>query len=145
MIEFIYNRKKKKWGVIEINGRPWLMIDFFRRLGFSFIKLLINDFQGLNIYSLLEDYRKKKLNSIKNKSLHLDLSLIADYIQSTKYQKRNISKIKNILKRSKNISISSHDQYDVAPFKFEEKYLKKKLNYTNIISLLGIKDFKLHN
>lgn len=145
MIEFIYNRKKKQWGVIEINGRPWLMIDFFRRLGFSFIKILINDILGVDIYSLLKNYSKKKLNSIKNKSLHLDLSLITDYIQSTNYQEKNISKIKNILKSSKNISISSYDQYDLAPFKFEQKYLKKKLNNTDIISLLGIKNFKLHN
>ena len=68
MIEFIYNTEKKQWGIIEINGRPWLMIDFFRRLGFSFLKLLVNDISGLNFYSLLNNYKKKKLNSIKNKS-----------------------------------------------------------------------------
>ena len=145
MIEFIYNTEKKQWGIIEINGRPWLMIDFFRRLGFSFLKLLVNDISGLNFYSLLNNYKKKKLNSIKNKSLHLDLSLITEYFQSTNYQKNNISKIKNILKKSKNITISSYDKYDEAPFKFEKKYLQKKFNNTDIISLLGIKNFKLHN
>ena len=59
MIEFIYNTEKKQWGIIEINGRPWLMIDFFRRLGFSFLKLLVNDISGLNFYSLLNNYKKK--------------------------------------------------------------------------------------
>ena len=38
MIEFIKHEKSGKWYVIEINGRPWLMIDFFRRVGFNFLK-----------------------------------------------------------------------------------------------------------
>ena len=39
MIEFIFDEKSGEWMVIEINGRPWLMIDFFRRLGMNFLDI----------------------------------------------------------------------------------------------------------
>ena len=122
MIEFIFNSKKKKWEVIEMNGRPWLMIDFFRRLNFSFLKLLIYDYMNLDCTKLIKEYEINKKDNIKKKSMHIDLSLLQ---KSIKEDKKNLIKIKKILKKSKNISVSSFDNNDAKPFEIE------KLNITN--------------
>lgn len=37
MIEFIRDQKDGVWKVIELNPRPWLFIDFFRRFGVNFL------------------------------------------------------------------------------------------------------------
>ena len=76
MIECIFNNKKKKWEVIEMNGRPWLMIDFFRRLNFSFLKLLIYDYMNLDLTELIKQYEINKKNYIKKKSMHIDLTIL---------------------------------------------------------------------
>lgn len=44
MIEFIKDQKDQKWKVIELNGRPWLLIDFFRRAGLPYIEYLYDDY-----------------------------------------------------------------------------------------------------
>ncbi|QQR88955.1 MAG: hypothetical protein IPJ88_12085 [Myxococcales bacterium] len=46
MIEFIRDQKDGQWKVIEINGRPWLFFDFFRRAGLDFAHLLVKDLNG---------------------------------------------------------------------------------------------------
>ena len=46
MIEFIKDLKDNQWKIIELNGRPWLFIDFFRRAGFNFVGELYKDFCG---------------------------------------------------------------------------------------------------
>ena len=46
MVEFIKDRKDDVWKVIEVNGRPWLMIDYFRRSGVDFIGSLVRDMAG---------------------------------------------------------------------------------------------------
>ena len=60
MIEFIYDKNERKWNVIEMNGRPWLMIDFFRRLDLSFLKLLTQDFQNFNLKKIVKKFNLKK-------------------------------------------------------------------------------------
>ena len=40
-IELIKDQKDQTWKVIELNGRPWLLIDFFRRSGFNFLNMLL--------------------------------------------------------------------------------------------------------
>lgn len=46
MVEFIQDERDGEWKVIEVNGRPWLMIDFFRRAGVDFIGALVRDASG---------------------------------------------------------------------------------------------------
>lgn len=124
MIEFIYDIKEKSWKVIEINGRPWLMIDFFRRLGFSFLKLLIIDFLNLDMKNVLKEFEKNKKFHIKKRSIHVDLSILQNAID---YDPENLKKIKKILKKNKNISISALDNNDKKPFFVEKKYINNNL------------------
>lgn len=46
MIEFIRDKKDGRWKVIEVNGRPWLFVDFFRRFGFNYLQYLHEDLHG---------------------------------------------------------------------------------------------------
>ena len=43
MIEFIRDRSDGVWKVIEINPRPWLFVDFFRRAGLNYLRCLLDD------------------------------------------------------------------------------------------------------
>ena len=65
MIEFIFNEKNENWEVIEINGRPWLMIDFFRRIGCNFLSTLKSD-----------QHHDAKFVSDYADFVHIDLSLL---------------------------------------------------------------------
>ena len=130
MIEFMFNKKNKKWEVIELNGRPWLMIDFFRRLNFSFLKLLIFDYMNLDLGNLIKEYKKNKKDHIKKKSMHIDLSILQKSINN---DKNNFELIKKILKKSKNISICSFDNNDPKPFLLEKSSINNKF-LKNIIS-----------
>lgn len=125
MIEFIYDFKEKKWNVIEMNGRPWLMIDFFRRLDFSFLKLLIFDFLNLDLRKILKEFELNKKKHIKKKSIHIDLSILNEAI---KFDKNNYSKIMKIINQTKSFSISTLDHDDKNPFLKEVKSINKKLN-----------------
>ena len=124
MIEFIYDIKEKKWNVIEMNGRPWLMIDFFRRLGFSFLKLLTLDFLNLDMKNILKEFEKNKKFHIKKRSIHVDLSILQNAIH---HDLENLKKIKKILKKKTSISISTLDKNDKKPFFREKKYINKDL------------------
>jgi predicted ATP-grasp superfamily ATP-dependent carboligase len=46
MIELIFDRASGKHLVIEVNTRPWLLIDFWRRSGLNYLELLHRDRQG---------------------------------------------------------------------------------------------------
>ena len=47
MIEFIRDRADGQWKVIELNPRPWLFFDFFRRGGgLNYIEALVHDMNG---------------------------------------------------------------------------------------------------
>lgn len=46
MIEFIRDQRDGLWKVIEVNGRPWLFVDFFRRAGLPYLQLLVDDLRG---------------------------------------------------------------------------------------------------
>lgn len=124
MIEFMQCSKTKKWQVIEMNGRPWLMIDFFRRLGFSFLKLLVYDFSNFSLDETLKNFEIKKKDAIKKRSLHVDLSILQNAIDN---DSKNFFKIKKILKKSKSISVSSLDKDDKQPFYQEIKFVENKL------------------
>ncbi len=77
MIEFIKHEKSGKWYVIEINGRPWLMIDFFRRVGFNFLKSFFEKTSNDDVWEpqkkdelkLHIDYSKVFFNHLKNSNL----------------------------------------------------------------------------
>jgi predicted ATP-grasp superfamily ATP-dependent carboligase len=43
MIEFIKDTRDGVWKVIEVNGRPWLFVDFFRRAGHNYLGYLHGD------------------------------------------------------------------------------------------------------
>ena len=124
MIEFIYDKNERKWNVIEMNGRPWLMIDFFRRLDFSFLKLLTHDFQNFNLKKIVKKFNLKKNQAFRTKPLHLDLSLLNE---SVKKESSNLKKIKNIIKKSKNITFSTLDEFDKRPFLKEKTFISKRL------------------
>ena len=72
-----------------MNGRPWLMIDFFRRLNFSFLKLLIYDYMNLDLSKLVREYQKNKKDNIKKNSMHLDLSILQ---KSINYKRKILKK-----------------------------------------------------
>ena len=46
MIEFIRDLKDGRWKVIEVNARPWLCVDFYRRSGLNFLDMLYRDWRG---------------------------------------------------------------------------------------------------
>lgn len=46
MIEFIRDWNDGQWKVIEVNARPWLCIDFYRRVGLNFVERLYQDWRG---------------------------------------------------------------------------------------------------
>lgn len=46
MIEFIRDAKDGVWKVIEVNARPWLCVDFYRRSGLNFLDMLYRDWRG---------------------------------------------------------------------------------------------------
>lgn len=46
MIEFIRDTRDGVWKVIEVNGRPWLFVDFFRRSGQNYLGALHADATG---------------------------------------------------------------------------------------------------
>ena len=46
MIEFIRDKKDRRWKVVEINVRPWLFNDFFRQSGFDYLGYLVDDMRG---------------------------------------------------------------------------------------------------
>jgi predicted ATP-grasp superfamily ATP-dependent carboligase len=46
MIEFIRDHKDGVWKVIEVNPRPWLFVDFFRRFGLNYLQYLHEDLHG---------------------------------------------------------------------------------------------------
>lgn len=46
MIEFIRDLNDGRWKVIEVNARPWLCIDFYRRCGLNFLDMLHRDWRG---------------------------------------------------------------------------------------------------
>ena len=77
---------------------------------------------NLDCTKLIKEYEINKKDNIKKKSMHIDLSLLQ---KSIKEDKKNLIKIKKILKKSKNISVSSFDNNDAKPFEIE------KLNITN--------------
>ncbi|WP_119680558.1 carboxylate--amine ligase [Indioceanicola profundi] len=43
MIEFTRDMRTGAWQVIEINGRPWLLNDFYRRAGFDFVGMIYRE------------------------------------------------------------------------------------------------------
>lgn len=45
MIEFIRDATDGVWKVIEVNARPWLCVDFYRRSGMNFLDLLYRDWR----------------------------------------------------------------------------------------------------
>ena len=46
MIEFIRDLRDDVWKVIEVNARPWLCVDFYRRSGLNYVQHLYEDWQG---------------------------------------------------------------------------------------------------
>lgn len=46
MIEFIRDKKDGHWKVIEVNTRPWLFHDFYRRFGMDFVPHAVLDHAG---------------------------------------------------------------------------------------------------
>jgi predicted ATP-grasp superfamily ATP-dependent carboligase len=46
MIEFIRDLNDGVWKVIEVNARPWLCVDFYRRAGLNYLELLYRDWRG---------------------------------------------------------------------------------------------------
>lgn len=45
MIEFIKDRNDGVWKVIEVNARPWLCVDFYRRSGLNYLQYLYEDWR----------------------------------------------------------------------------------------------------
>lgn len=59
MLEFIQDKKDSVWKVIEINTRPWLFVDFYRRFGLNYLDYLNKDHNDneLGFNSLSKDFK----------------------------------------------------------------------------------------
>lgn len=71
MIEFIRDQRDGKWKVIEVNGRPWLFVDFFRRAGLPYLQLLMEDLRGQS--SSWSALRVPPPDSFTKAPVHVDL------------------------------------------------------------------------
>ena len=73
MIEFIRDRRDGQWKVIELNPRPWLFFDFFRRGGgLNYVALLQADMAGTLDETL--PLQLPSLDDANNAPRHIDLA-----------------------------------------------------------------------
>ncbi len=121
MMEFIYDKEDNEWKVIEFNGRPWLMIDFFRKVNLNFLNLLTKDLNNQKL--LKKKFDKKKLK--RKKYLNI---LLSNYLK--KFGKK---KFLELIKNKKiNLYSAFYDKEDAEPqnmeiknFKINKKIIKK--------------------
>ena len=149
MIEFIYDSRRKKWLIIEVNTRPWLFHDFFRRFGLPFISSAILDHrdhysgQGhlerfLEGKALLTPHKKYK----KVKAVHLDITAIIDFLGERLGQKQMVSQdlISFIQSQGDNLTYANGYPADPLPLlkAIEAGAKKHRFNATPVIeSIMG--------
>ena len=125
MIEFIRDNLSGKWQIIEVNTRPWLFNDFFRRNGLPFIGAAVCEhFDFYNKTNLLDDligdhsllFPNYQLVG-KNGACHIDLPRVIDYLVSGNSTKQISSNdvITHLWKYGRNISFAHGDANDQAP------------------------------
>ncbi len=130
MIEFIKDQKDNQWKVIELNGRPWLLIDFFRRSGFPFLKMLYQDYYyGLNESDQLLHPRWETNDS----PVHFELSSL-----NSVFNFRNIDDIKKLIDQYPGRkSFYYLDPNDLEPAEFEfanfTNFNEDKSHYFNFL------------
>jgi predicted ATP-grasp superfamily ATP-dependent carboligase len=71
MIEFIRDRNDGVWKVIEVNARPWLCVDFYRRSGLNYLQYLYEDWQGE--HDAWPDLVTPDARRLETSSVHLNL------------------------------------------------------------------------
>lgn len=113
MMEFIYDKEDNEWKIVEFNGRPWLMIDFFRKVNFNFLNLLEKDLNNQKL--LKKEFDKKKLK--RKKYLNIILS---NYLK--KFGKKKMIE----LTKNKKINLYSafYDKEDIGPQNIEIKKIQ---------------------
>lgn len=72
MIEFIRDRNDGVWKVIEVNARPWLCVDFYRRVGLNFLEMLDRDWRDARDDG--EELRTPSPESLERSPVHISLT-----------------------------------------------------------------------
>ncbi len=113
MIEFIYDKEDNEWKVLEFNGRPWLMIDFFRKVNLNFLNFLVKDINNQKL--LKKKFDKKKLK--RKKYLNI--------ILSNYFKKFGQKKLLELIKNKKiNLYSAFYDKNDIEPQNMEIKNIQ---------------------
>lgn len=77
MIEFIRDKRNKKWKVIEINLRPWLFIGFYELFGLKYLATLYDDWNE-NLKEFDGNIICPSKEIIEKSPIHVDINGIID-------------------------------------------------------------------
>lgn len=81
-VEFMKDKKDKKWKVIEANLRPWLSVFFQATAGYNYIKMLYEDAYGLNTEQKNNQQHKGPENDLYRVNLKILIQKIYDSTDS---------------------------------------------------------------
>ena len=127
MIEFIRDNLSGQWQIIEVNTRPWLFNDFYRKLGLPFVGAAVCEHSDFyNKTDLLNTVLKGQPLTTPNQQFvgengacHVDLPRVIDYLVSGNRTKKISSNdvIAELKKYGRNISFAHGDANDLAPLR----------------------------
>ena len=111
MIEFIKDLKDGQWKIIELNFRPWLFIDFFRRSGLNYLSYFYEELFRNIVPSV-------QVSSSQKSNFHISLSgaLEAISLSGTIVDYNFIEEWLGELEKNYNISFTYLDPEDPEPF-----------------------------
>ena len=127
MIEFIRDNLSGQWQIIEVNTRPWLFNDFYRKLAPRFVGAAVCEHSDFyNKTDLLNTVLKGQPLTTpnhqfveKNGACHVDLPRVIDHLVSGNPTKKISSNdvIAELEKYGRNISFAHGDANDLEPLR----------------------------
>lgn len=127
MIEFIWDRRKDRYLVLEINTRPWLFHDFYRLIGLPFVSDYLRILQGESVSRYCETERATK--AIKYCDLLALLRASPESVDTVdQYEKWLISTVG--LEEGGTVLLSPDDPSDQGPNIKFLRILKKEFGIT---------------
>ena len=144
MIEFIRDNISGQWQIIEVNTRPWLFNDFYRKNRLPFIGAAICEhfdyYNNSDLLNQILDNHPLKIpdhRSVgKNGACHVDLPRVIDYLVADNPAKKISSDdvIMILKKYERNISFAHGDANDLEPLRssITEACNKHGLNQSNL-------------